>query len=127
MKRALTVIVAAAASVAMIDLAVGHHSFIMFDSENPIELSGKLHSFKFTSPHTIIYLTVTGKDGKAEDWNLEGANAGTLIRAGWSRETIKPGDELIMTVLPLRSGAPAGAWDEKKIRRQNGEPIVAVK
>lgn len=107
----------------MTGIAAAHHSFIMFDSEHPVELAGTLREFKFTSPHTIIHLTVKDKDGKSEDWNLEGANAGTLIRAGWSRSTIKPGDELVMTVLPLRSGAPAGAWDEKKIKFKNGQSV----
>ena len=120
----MTLLLAGAAFAATTGMAMAHHSFAMFDSENPVELRGTLREFKFTSPHTIIFLTVKDTDGTTSDWNLEGANAGTLLRAGWTRQTIKPGDELILTILPLRSGAPAGSWDEKKIKFPNGQSPI---
>jgi hypothetical protein len=123
MGRMVTALLAGAALAATIGAAMAHHSFSMFDNEHPIELQGTLREFKFVSPHTSIFLTVQNPDGGTTDWNLEGANTGTLIRAGWTRQTIKPGDEVIMTILPLRSGAPAGSWDEKKIRFRSGQPI----
>jgi hypothetical protein len=90
--------------------AIAHHSFAMFDQENPIELAGAVQEFKFTSPHTFILLKVN-KDGKDTVWNLEGASPSALGRDGWSSKTIKPGDELTMKIDPLRSGAPGGAWN----------------
>jgi hypothetical protein len=123
MGRVMTALLAGAAWAATGGAAMAHHSFTMFDNEHPMELQGTLREFKFVSPHTSIFLTVQNPDGSTTDWNLEGANSGTLIRAGWSRQTIKPGDELIMTILPLRSGAPAGSWDEKKIKFRSGQPV----
>ena len=117
---------AGATFVVSASLAMAHHSFAMFDNEHPIELRGALQEFKFTSPHTIVFLTVMNLDGTTTTWNLEGENSGTLIRAGWTRQSIKPGDELIMTIMPLRSGAPAGSWDVKKITFSNGQPIVTL-
>jgi hypothetical protein len=103
---------------------MAHHSFAMFDHDHPIKLKGTLQEFKFTSPHTIIFLTVKNSDGSTTTWNLEGENAGTLLRGGWTRKSIKPGDALDMTILPLRSGAPAGSWDMKMITFSSGQPIV---
>ena len=125
MRRVVRAVLAGAAWAATGGGVLAHHSFTMFDSEHPIELQGTLREFKFVSPHTSIFLSVRNPDGSTTDWNLEGANSGTLIRAGWSRQTIKPGDELIMTILPLRSGAPAGSWDEKKIKFRSGQPVVS--
>lgn len=122
-ERKMMALLAALALGVMDTAAAAHHSFSMFDNEHPIELRGTLREFKFVSPHTSLFLTVENADGTTTDWNLEGANTGTLIRAGWNRHSINPGDKLIMTILPLRSGAPAGSWDEKKIRFENGPAI----
>jgi hypothetical protein len=120
----MTMLLACAAFAATHGIAVAHHSFSMFDNEHPIELQGTLKEFKFVTPHTFLYLTVKDADGNATDWNLEGANAGTLLRAGWTRQSIKPGDELILTVMPLRSGAEGGSWDQNKIKFSDGRPVV---
>jgi Family of unknown function (DUF6152) len=123
--RSLQIVLMAAATVlAGGHFAEAHHSFAMFDHDHPVQLKGTLMEFKFTSPHTIVVITVKNADGSTTTWNLEGENAGTLIRAGWTRDSIKPGDELNMTILPLRSGAPAGSWDGKQISFGNGKPIV---
>ena len=53
--------------------AVAHHSFAMFDQENPIELVGVLQEFKYTSPHTFLILRVKGPDGGETTWSLRGA------------------------------------------------------
>jgi hypothetical protein len=47
------------------------------------------------------------------------------VREGWSSKTLKAGDELKMTVDPLRSGAPGGSWSEKKTEFTSGQPIVS--
>src|SRR5262245_10491710 len=52
--------------------ALGHHSFAMFDQENPIELEGMVVEFKFTNPHTFILIEVKQKEGGTTTWNLEG-------------------------------------------------------
>lgn len=112
----LTCIVAASGA------ALAHHSFVMY-SETEVELRGKLKTYRFTAPHTSILLDVQNADGTTTTWTLEGANAGTLILKGWARDTIKPGDELILMVKPLKSGAPAAAWAEDKIKYSDGKPV----
>ncbi len=104
--------------------AWAHHSFAMFDQDHPMELQGTVQEFKFTSPHTFVLLEVKGSDGSSTVWNLEGASPSALVREGWSGKTLKPGDELKMTVDPLRSGAPGGSWSEKKTNFANGQPVV---
>ena len=100
-----------------------HHSFAMFDQENPIELAGTVQEFKFTSPHTFILLQVKGKDGATTVWNLEGASPSALVRDGMSSKSLKPGDELVMKIDPLRSGAPGGAWGVAKTKFKDGKAI----
>jgi hypothetical protein len=124
MKRQLLALLAGAAFVAASGAALAHHSFAMFDTDHPMELSGTVTEFKFTSPHTFILLEVKGTDGSSTTWNLEGASPSALVREGWASKTLKPGDQLKMEINPLRSGAPGGAWNEKKTSFSSGQPIV---
>jgi Family of unknown function (DUF6152) len=124
MRRHLIALTAATAFVAGGSAALAHHSFAMFDQDHPLELSGTVTEFKFTSPHTFILLEVKGTDGSSTVWNLEGASPSALVREGWASKTLKAGDELKMTIDPLRSGAPGGSWSEKKTNFSSGQPIV---
>jgi hypothetical protein len=123
-RHKLTAVLAVGALLALSSAVTGHHSFAMFDQENPMDLVGTVQEFKFTSPHTFILLTVKGDDGTLTVWNIEGVSPSSLVRDGWSRKTLKPGDELQMTIAPLRSGAPGGAWNATKIKFKDGSAIV---
>jgi len=125
MRRPLFAALTSGALIALAGAAMAHHSFAMFDSENPIELEGIVQEFKYTSPHTFILLQVKGPDGSMTVWNLEGATPGALVREGWSGKTIKAGDELKMKVNPLRSGAPGGSWSPEGTKYRDGKPIVS--
>jgi Family of unknown function (DUF6152) len=124
MGRLLTALLASGAFVAIGGSVLAHHSFAMFDTENPIELDGSVTEFKFTSPHTFILLQVKGQDGNVVTWNLEGASPSALVRDGWSSKSLKSGDELKMKIDPLRSGAPGGAWTVRNTKFKDGKPIV---
>jgi hypothetical protein len=113
--------------IAMSDGALGHHSVVMFDREHPIQLIGIVREFKFTNPHVFIALEVAGKDALPVIWNLEGDSVNSLRWDGWSSQTLKPGDELRITVEPLRSGAPGGVWHPRKTTYKDGMPIVVIR
>src|ERR1700751_594473 len=127
MRLKMTALLAAGALVGFAGSVFAHHSFAMFDQEHPIDLVGSVKEFKFTSPHTFILLEVKGEGGAAPVvWNLEGASPSALVRDGWSSKTLPPGTELKMTVDPLRSGAPGGAWNVQKTKLKDGTPVVAT-
>src|SRR6267154_84861 len=122
--RRIMIALLSATFAAASGVALAHHSFAMFDQEHPMELQGTVTEFKFTSPHTFILLEVKGTDGSATTWNLEGASPSALVREGWASKTLKAGDQLKMTIDPLRSGAPGGAWSEKKTNFTSGQPKI---
>jgi hypothetical protein len=127
MKRQLAALLATGAFVATSGAVMAHHSFAMFDQEHPIEVVGVVQEFRYTSPHVYIFLEIKGQDGSSTTWNLEGGSPSLLVREGWSGTIIKPGDELRMTIDPLRSGAPGGAWQATRIKFKDGRPIAAPK
>jgi Family of unknown function (DUF6152) len=126
MRRRLSALLVSAALMAASGGALAHHSFAMFDQENPVELEGIVQDFKFTSPHTFIILVVKQQDGSTQAWSLEGGAPSALVRDGWSSKSLKAGDELKMTIEPLRSGAPGGSWNVGKTKFKDGRPIVVT-
>jgi hypothetical protein len=104
--------------------ALAHHSFAVFDIQHPLELQGTVKQFKFTSPHTFIILEVKAPDGSLMIWNLEGASPNIMVRNGWSSQSLKSGDEIKVSIDPLRSGAPGGAWSGQKTNFSDGRPVV---
>ena len=126
MKRQVAALLFAGAFVVAGGAAWAHHSFAMFDQEHPVDMVGTVHEFKFTSPHSFILLKAKGPDGTEQVWNLEGGAPSGLIRNGWSSKALKPGDELIVKVDPLRSGAPGGAWNMGTVKFKDGRPIAAT-
>ena len=124
MKREFTAALVGAAALIATSAAVAHHSTAMFDQENPVELVGVVKEFKFTNPHTFVLLEVKGTDGSATIWTLEGGTPSSLTRDGWTKKSIKPGDEIKMKIAPLRSGAPGGSWSAEHTHFPDGKPIV---
>jgi hypothetical protein len=110
--------------VAASGVAIGHHSVTMFDREHPNQLIGAVREFKFVNPHASIILEVVGEDAPPVIWNLEGDRANSLKWDGWSGQTLKPGDELRITVEPLRDGARGGFWHARNTTYKDGRPIV---
>jgi hypothetical protein len=104
--------------------ASAHHSFAVFDTQHPMELQGTVQEFKFTSPHAFIVLEVKGDDGTTTIWNLEGASPSFLVRDGWSSQSLKTGDQIKLSIDPLRSGAPGGAWNGQRTTFRSGRPVV---
>lgn len=102
----------AAAAVALIAAgpAGAHHSYAMFDAGQNKQLDGVVETFKWTNPHSYIEVLVPGKDGQSEKWGVECGSPAQLVRAGWRSTTLKPGDHVIVTVHPLRSGELGGSF-----------------
>ena len=126
MRAHFEALIVSVALIATADVAPAHHSIAMVDQEHPIDLVGVVRDFKFTSPHAFIVLEVKGKDEPPVIWRLEGDSPNSLTWDGWSSKTLKPGDELRLTVEPLRSGAPGGVWHARKTRYKDGTPIIVA-
>jgi hypothetical protein len=123
MRRGVAGVLLSAALVAPSSAAMAHHSFAMFDQDQQIELEGTVREFRFSAPHTFIILEVKQNDGSTVAWALEGGAPTALVRDGWSPDSLQPGDEVKMTVAPLRSGAPGGWWITNRTNFRDGKAI----
>ena len=125
MRGRLTALWMSGAFAATSGAGMAHHSFAMFDQENQIDLEGVVQEYRFTTPHTSIFLEVKGQDGSTMVWNLEGLSPSALVRDGWSNKSLKPGDELKLKIAPLRSGAPGGGWTTQQTKFRDGRPVAS--
>ena len=125
MVRRLAMLLTAGALALTAGPILAHHSFAMFDRNNQVDLEGVVQEVRFVNPHTFIYLVVKQDDGNTVTWSLEGQSPAALIRSGWTKNTLKAGDELKMRIAPLRSGAPAGAWAPNQISFRDGRTLDA--
>ena len=66
MKGYLAPLFAGAAVIALTGAVAAHHSFAMFDQEHPVEVTGVVKEYKYTSPHSFIILEIKDKDGNSE-------------------------------------------------------------
>jgi hypothetical protein len=70
-----------------------HHSFAAeFDAGQPISLKGTVTKIEWMNPHTYFYIDVAEPDGQTVNWGLEMGSPNGLMRAGWTRNTLKVGD-----------------------------------
>ena len=101
-----------AAGIAVLSLSVpsfGHHgTSIVYDLTDSITISGVVTDFRFVNPHTLIHFDVSGDNGEVVEW-LAGLSSNTNLSRteGWTRDTLKPGDQITITGAPARGGAPS--------------------
>jgi hypothetical protein len=115
------------AFAALTDVAMGHHSFAMFDTQHPIELSGTVKEFRFVNPHSVLIVSVKSDDGAVTDWTLECPGPGILARQGMTPNSLKPGDVFKGTISPLHSGEAGGSYFPPQIDLSNGRPVTVSK
>jgi len=88
--------------------AFPHHSNVAFEVTKIITVTGVVKEFRWANPHTWLGLTVDdGKGGKVE-WAIEGRAPGILIRSGWSKNSLKPGETVTVDMSPAKDGSNTG-------------------
>src|SRR5580698_3868853 len=95
---------------AILSPAFAHHSGAMFDITKKVDVSGTIVDFNWSNPHANFKVSVDKPGGTAEIWAVEMNSPNNLVRDGWKRTTLKPGDKVTVTVRPLRDGTPGGQY-----------------
>jgi len=86
--------------------ALAHHSFAAeYDSKKPVELKGTLTELEWVNPHAWIHMDVKDENGVVTKWNCELGSPNLLMRNGWRRDAIKPGDEIIVNGSAAKDGS----------------------
>lgn len=87
---------------------LAHHGSAAYDTDKKITLKGTVTRWVWSNPHCVLQLDVTDDSGHVVRWVAETENPSTMIRVGWLEKSFKPGDQVTVTALPVKSGAPVG-------------------
>jgi hypothetical protein len=86
--------------------ALAHHSFAAeYDSTKPITLKGSVTKMEWQNPHARFYVDVTDESGKVTNWELELGSPNGLMRRGWTRNSLKPGDTVTVEGYLAKDGS----------------------
>jgi len=86
--------------------ALAHHSFAAeYDSNKPITLKGSVTKMEWQNPHARFYVDVTDEAGKVTNWELELGSPNGLMRRGWTRNSLKPGDTVTVEGYLAKDGS----------------------
>jgi hypothetical protein len=111
MKRTLrTVALVFGAVAALAGSAYAHHSW-QLDNSKLLTLSGTVSRFDFANPHVQLYFQVKDDSGNAVTWQAGGPSPNQLARGGWSRDLIKPGDQVTVAGYRNRDGSKVMRFD----------------
>ena len=103
---------------------VAHHAFSNeFDESKPITLEGVVTRIDWENPHVHYYVDVAQDDGTVVNWACETGGPNRLARRGWTRDTLKPGDKVIVHGFPAKDASHSA--DGRKVTLADGRTIGA--
>ena len=117
---------AIAAGIIMLAAAplMAHHSFAAeFDHEKPITLKGAVTKVDWVNPHVYIYVDVKGENGEVTNWALENNSPNSLVREGWTRHALQPGDEVTVDGFLAKDGSKL--LNAQSVKLPNGKKVFS--
>ncbi len=120
-KKVLGTIFAALGVLAASVPLVAHHGAATFDTANEVTLKGTVTEWTWFNPHCFLKFEAKDASGAVTTWAVEAGNPTDMAKRGWRRTSFKAGDEVTVTLQPVKTGAPVG-----RIRRvvlANGETL----
>ena len=104
--RKLTLGLGAVAFLTAGGSSVAHHAFSSeFDATKPVKIRGKITKMEWINPHAWMHMEVVGEDGSKENWMIEAGPPGALVRRGWTRDSVRPGTEVLVEGYQATDGA----------------------
>ena len=121
MKKVLALLVAAVAMIGVTAPVLAHHGTAAFDTTKMVKVKGTITDFQFVNPHVQVYFECKDEKGETEKWQGELTAPNKLIRAGWDKHTLKPGDSVTVSGYAAVNGAHT-MWIRELIG-PNGESL----
>jgi hypothetical protein len=110
MRTKLALVVAGFALLAAVRPIIAHHAFAAeFDAKKRFKFTGPVTKVEWMNPHTFFYIDVTDEaTKKVTNWAMEMGSPNVLMRQGWTRNTLKPGDVVTVEGSMAKDGSPTG-------------------
>ena len=103
---------------------LAHHSFAAeYDDKKPVTLVGSVVKTEWLNPHVWLYVDVKDDKGNLVRWQCEGGAPNSIIRQGWSRNTLKEGDKV--TIEGFRAKDSTNTCNSRSVKLPNGRQVFA--
>ena len=123
MKGKFLMVLALGIGVSILSLPMlAHHGNAAYDTGKSITLKGTVTQWFWANPHCVLQLDVTDDHGQVVPWTAETENPSSMIHYGWTKQSLKPGDQITVTVLPVKNGKPIGRIVEVVL--SNGQKLA---
>ena len=106
------------------DSGAAHHSFAAeYYADRPVELTGTVTLLEWTNPHARIYIDVTDEAGNTVNWDCELGPPNGLMRQGWRRDSLQPGQ--VVTISGFLSRLAPNAANARTVKLPDGRQVFA--
>jgi hypothetical protein len=105
MKRSVFLVCLSALAVVLSSPAIAHHGGAAFDQTTTIMLRGTMTELQFNNPHVLLFFDVKDDKGATENWSGWLTAPNKLARAGWTKRTLNPGDQITIEGRPHKAGS----------------------
>ena len=103
---------------------IAHHGAAALDTGKEVTLKGSVTEWIWSNPHCFLKFDATDNTGAVRNWTVETQNPTTMTLRGWSRTSFKVGDEVTVTIEPVKNGQPVGRI--LYLILPNGQKLVAA-
>jgi hypothetical protein len=105
-----------------------HHSFqAEYDANKPVTIKGTIKKLDWVNPHAYFWVEETGADGKVTTWAFETLSPNALARQGWNRNSLKPGESVVVEAYLAKDGKPLADGsihaNSKSVTRADGRKV----
>jgi Family of unknown function (DUF6152) len=85
---------------------LAHHAFNSeFDAKRPVKFKGTVTKMLWVNPHAWIFVDVKKPDGSTEEWMVEAGTPNTLLRRGFTKQSLLPGTEISVDGYQSKDGS----------------------
>jgi len=106
--RAAVISFAFAGVLLLASPAHSHHSNVAYEVTKVVTITGVVKEFRWVNPHTWLHLMVDDASGGKVEWQVEGRAPGVLLRAGWTKTSLKAGEKVTVDMSPAKDGTKVG-------------------
>jgi len=101
-----------------------HHSLAAeFDQKKPVSLTGTLTKLDWRNPHAWIYMDVKNASGVVEKWECELGSPNAMTRAGFTQDSVKVGDELVLDGILSKKGT--NICSTRTVKGKDGHTVLS--
>jgi len=105
-----------------VPLAYAHHGYAAYDMTKTVTVTGTVVEMTMANPHSSLTFDVKDEKGNLDHWAIEFGTLRALLSEGWTRDTLKPGDGVTISLHPAKNGAHVGVL-VGKITYADGRPL----